>query len=420
MRKYVFILCFAIGSIFASYPPFTVPHEDIVAVLNGGINADTTTRIPLPADISFACADIKYKDGSLKFCECGDGIYMSLRTAQVTLNNHVQRAVAPYWGIFWHYLAQFNMPIWLVGDGSQENALAIRTLKILGGQYVKNLSQLRRNQLFDTLCTKNFAQHSAIQHYHGIIVFRSGSERGRDGKAIKDFKRKHPEFIYVNNIARPYIIRKDNTNNLFFDAHLNHLIPEFNTYSSTYSPELTRQIFNDFDAQWLIIKPVFSSLAFGVNLIDKNNIDDFLKLILSNKNEISRNTPRGLSYWRRNSPSHFFVSAYAPSKTIYKDNLPYDPTMRIVFMMSHNNGTLNITVIAGFWKIPLQSLAGKEGSLTDKHVTIAHSGAYYTGILIDPKDWRNIKEILDTNLPMLYQTMLEKHALETEIKKCLT
>jgi hypothetical protein len=415
MKNYIVILCCALGGANATtYPPFTVPQADIAAILNGSISTRVTTRSSLPADISFACADIKYKDGVLKFCECGDGIYMSLRTAKIILNNHDQRTVAPYWGILWHYLAQFNLPIWLVGDSTPKNALALQTLESLGGRVVKNIFQLKHDPLFDSLRIKNFIPQSAIQHYRGIVIFRSGSERGRDGRAIRDFRRAYPEFLYVNGIARPYIIRKDNTNNLFFDAHLKNLIPKFNTYTTHYSPELTQQVLDNFDDQWLIVKPVFSSLAFGVNFVERKNLDDFLKLILRDKKEISRNAHRGLSYWRHHTPSKMLVSAYAPSKVIYKDTLPYDPTMRIVFIMSHTAGIITITAIAGFWKIPVQSLAEKKACPTAKHITIAHSGAYYTGILVDPNDWYEIKKILDGNLPLLYQTMLEKHALKGE------
>ena len=397
-----------------SYPPFMVSESDSTGVINRGVTVPVTTAPHLPADISFACADIKYHEGSLKFCECGDGIYMSLRTATVALNDHPQDAVAPYWGIFWHYLAQFRLPLWLVGNIEPETALARATFKQLGGSCRQNLLQLEQDENFKKACESTFIPQSRINAYRGIIIFRSGSERGRDGDAIRDFRRNHPEFLYVNSIARPYLIRKDATSEIFKAAGLAQLIPAAKTYGSNYSSTLTQQILNDFPDQWLIIKPTSSSLANGVNLVDRNNLEEFLRLILRDKKNISCNAPRGLSYWRTAHPSHFFVSSYAPSHLIYKDNLPYDPTMRIVFMMYHDKGVINITVIAGFWKIPVESLAATEATLTARHITIAHAGDYYTGILVDPHDWNDIKEILDNNLPTLYQTILEHHALPIE------
>ncbi len=395
----------------ASYPPFTVSENDIAGILARGVTAPVTTATKLPADISFVCADIKYHDGSLKFCECGDGIYMSLRTASVGLNGQPQDAVAPYWGIFWHYLAQFGLPMWLVGDVTPETALALPTFKQLGGCCLRNLWQLEQDINFKKLCLSHLKKQSRIKAHRGIIVFRSGSERERDGASIRDCCRNHPEFLYVNSLARPYIIRKDATSMIFNAAGLAQLIPAAQTYKACYSPELTQQILNDFPDQWLIIKPIFSSLAYGVNLIDRNNLDSFLQLILRDKKNIRFDAPRGISYWRIQTPSDFFVSAYAPSRTIYKNDLPYDPTMRIVFMMYHDNGVINVTVIAGFWKIPVESLATAAASLTAKHITIAHAGDYYTGILAEPQDWNIIKEILDKNMPKLYQTILEQHTL---------
>ncbi|MFA5306175.1 MAG: hypothetical protein WC365_01880 [Candidatus Babeliales bacterium] len=411
INSIILSLCSIIGLQATSYPPFMVSKNDVAGVLARGVTVPITTATKLPADISFACADIKYEDGSLKFCECGDGIYMSLRTAAVTLNDHPQDAVAPYWGILWHYLAQFRLSLWLVGNVTPETALAIPTFKQLGGCCYRNLWHLEQDVTFKKTCTSTFKRQSQIGAYRGIIVFRSGSERGRDSAAIKDFRRNHPEFLYVNSITRPYIIRKDMTSMIFTKAGLTHLIPAAKTYKSTYSPELTHHILNDFSDQWLIIKPVFSSLAYGVNLIDRNDLDNFLQLILRDTKNISRNATRDLSYWRTARSSNFFVSSYAPSRIIYKDNLPYDPTMRIVFMMYHDKGFINVTAIAGFWKIPVTSLAVTQATLTARHITIAHAGDYYTGIMADQQDWNNIKEILDNNLPKLYQTILEQHAL---------
>src|SRR5271157_2695887 len=79
------------------YDPFAMSREDIQVVLKSEIAIPVPSQQKLPADISYACADIKYKDGALKFCECGDGIYMSFRTAKVRINNRVQDIVSPYW-----------------------------------------------------------------------------------------------------------------------------------------------------------------------------------------------------------------------------------------------------------------------------------------------------------------------------------
>lgn len=393
-----------------TYAPFAVSTEDLHMVLKDTFTVPVSCKQKLPADIMYACADIKYKDGVLKFCECGDGIYMSFRTAQVRLNNHIQDAVSPYWGIFWHYLKQFNLPMWLVDDRGPQNAMALDVFEHLGGRYCKNFSKLKADPLFKELITGDVAHRSAIKDYKGIIVYRASHEKDRDGRLTKWVQDKYPKFLFVNMLSRDYVKRKDNTYQLFVNANLQKYIPQFKLYPTIYDPMLAQQIqtdFNTFDP--LVIKPTYSSLAQGVNIIAQKDLDDFLKLILRDNATISLQAHRCFSYWRTRRLPTFLVSECAESKTIYKDGKPYDPTMRVVFILHHDQGIIHCNVIAGFWKIPVKSLADNV-SLTDKHVTIAHAGAYYSGILADSADWQEIKGILQHVLPQMYQTILEKNA----------
>ena len=392
-----------------TYKPFAISKEDIAAVLASEVTVPVSAAVPLKPDIMFACADIKYKDGSLKVCELGDGIYMSFRTAQVTLNDHVQDAVSPYWGIFWHYLAQFNLPLWHVDDLGAHHAMAMNVFAKLGGKHVSSLKDLQADTLFQKLSKRQSKKITQLNDYKGIIVYRAKQDNHRDNDTVKAFKRNFPDFLWVNLTARDYVKRKDNTYKLFADAKLDDFIPRFNIYPTTYSSSLVQQINHDFpNSNRLIIKPVYSSLAMGVNLIDKKDLDSFLKLILKDYQTINPREHRRLAFWRHH-PKTFFVSEYVPSKTIYKDDTPRDPTMRVVFMMHHDQGTIHCTVIAGFWKIPVYALDDANRTLTDKHITIAHSGAYYSGILADKKDWAEIKGALEAMLPKLYQTMLEQN-----------
>lgn len=396
-----------------TYEPFQVCQEDIDAVLRKTISIPLKQNLNLPADITYACADIKYDDGCLKFCECGDGIYMSFRTAQVSLNNHVQDVVAPYWGIFWHYLAQFNLPIWLIEARGAPHAMAIEELEKLGGTYIQSLDCLRKNPLFQKCAIKKSSMDKKnLQNYQGIIVYRAKKERNREGTALKKFKKDYPQFIYVNDRSRDFVKRKDNTYKLFVDAQLADFIPQFSTYPTQYSQNLAQKIIDDCNTNMFIIKPAFSSLSNGVNAVDKDNLDQLLKTILQNKKSIPQKSHRSLSFWRKTNPRKLVAMEYVPSKKIYKDGKPYDPTMRVVFMMHHDNNILHLNVIAGFWKIPVKSLID-DVDLTKKHITIAHAGAYYSGILVDQEDWKNVESILHGILPPFYTTILKQSSMNT-------
>ena len=81
--------------------------------------------------------------------------------------------------------------------------------------------------------------------------------------------------------------------------------------------------------------------------------------------------------------------------------------MRIVFLMHHDQGTVHVNVVAGFWKTPTKELADPHATLTDKHITGLNSGARYNGLFAEDEDWFKIKNILQTMLPQLYKTMLQ-------------
>lgn len=405
-----FTLCSFFYGVYAhdAYAPFTLGETDIQAVLAKTHLTTCTSKDVLPADITFVCADIKYKDGQLKFCECGDGLYMSFRTANVAINDKDMHLVSPYWGIFWHYLAQFDLPIWHVEARGEAHAMALEELAKIGGKYVNSISMLAKDTLFKKLSRRPLSAYNNIKKYLGIVVYRARDERQRENKIITDFKKAHPQFLYVNRFACPFMRRKDTTFALFEQAGLSSFLPRLKLYDTHYTPALTASILRDFQGvDRFVIKPTSSTLSCGVNVIDKKDLDAFLKLILKDKQKLTSEIHRCFTYWRLCNPTKFVVSEYAPSREIIKDGHPYDPTMRIVFMMHHNKGIIGVNVIAGFWKIPVTPLDEKKGSLTDKHVTIAHSGAYFSGILVDKKDWTDIECILQSMLPQWYETMLK-------------
>lgn len=408
----VFVLClFSALNAHDTYRQFYMPSADIQAVLDNAITVPVDDNVTLPADISYVCADIKY-DNKLGMCVCetGDGIYMSFRAADIELNNHKHNIVSPYWGIFWNYLKRFNLPIWHVGSTGPQNAMAMQELYKVGARIASSLPTLEKDQLFRKLSAQSLKKMTnKISDYKGIIVYRAKTEETRDCALVAAFRKNYPQFLFVNGIAREHVKRKDNTYALFSAANLHDYIPRYKAYPTKYTPALAQEIMHDLGTDMFVLKPLFSSLSCGVNAIDSEGLDDLLKLIFHNKDAIKNNAHRSLSYWKKSKAPAFMATQYAPSKTIYKENKPYDPTMRIVFMMHHDNNMITITPIAGFWKIPVKSLNDDSSSLTERHVTIAHAGAYYSGIMIEREDWRDIENILHEILPPLYTTMLAQN-----------
>ncbi len=393
-----------------SYDPFVMDQQDIHALLQEKNSIITSKTANIPADITFGCADIKYNNGSFKIVECGDAIYMSLRTHDVIMNKKQQRLTGPYWGILWHYLMQFRLPIWHVQDAGPANALALDELKKLGGNYVGSWQHLANNAVFQEAAKKTVRSPSALADYAGIIVYRARQERNREPNTgeYQKFKAQHPNFIYVNANTRDFLKRKDNTYRLFNDAGLGKYIPTSIVASTLYDPSLAHAIRKALGTvQQYIIKPVYSSLSIGVNTVASEDLESFLELILLKKDAIPKNSGRGLHFWRNHNPPHFIASEYAPSQTLYKDGKPYDPTMRVMFVMHHDRGSVHINVLGGFWKIPVKALNDQTATLTEKHVTIAHAGDYYSfGAMLTADDAATLKLSLAPVLAKAYEAML--------------
>ena len=384
------------------YKQFNMDPADITAVLNDNTQYAAPALTSTPTDICFGCADVKYDHGVFKIVECGDGIYMSLRAADVIMNNNIYNLVAPYWGLLWHFLAQFKLPIWLVESIYNKNALAIDTSKKLGVRFMPSFEALEKDAAFQMAMAKNSNA--------GIIVFAASplKEHHRDGATYKAFRKKYPQFICLNSTTRDYLKKKDATYQLFQRAGLSHFVPTFGIFSTKYNPTTTTKIKALLpDSELIVIKPTYSSLSCGVNVIEADQLDSFLKLILQTPHNIPDCTHRGLSFWRNTKQAHFVASEYVPSQTIYKDGKPYDPTMRMVYIMYHDQGVIRVNILGGYWKIPVKPLNANKANHTAKHVTIAHAGDYFSfGQILEHKESLRMKQVMAPVLAKAYEQML--------------
>ena len=405
-----FLLLFPSQSICkGKYALFCMAQADVNAVLHDQTNYATPKLINTTADICFGCADIKYDQGNFKVVECGDGIYMSLRASDFIMNNKAYNLVAPFWGLLWHFLHQFNLPVWLVEGISNKHAMAISECKKLNIPFVRSFEELENSPLFQAACKKTPNQPVSLSDHAGIIVFSAtpGKERRRDGKTYKKFQQKYPQYIYLNSTSRDYLKRKDATYTLFKRAALNSFIPNFAVFPTHYDYRIAQTIKKLLSqSELVVVKPAFSSLSCGVNVIEKNNLEPLLKLILQTPQNIPQSAKRDLAFWKHAKPSRLVVSDYARSQTIYKDGNPYDPTMRVMFIMYHDQGTVHVNVLGGFWKIPVHPLNDKAATQTEKHVTIAHAGDYYTGILLEHDESLRMKQVVAPILAKAYEQML--------------
>ena len=360
----------------------------------------------LSEDITFACGDIKYNNGKLIFCELGDVIYMPLRPIPLIINGSKRQVLAPCWDLFWQYLKQFNLPVWLVGDIDAKHIGALDKFSNLDGYISKSLSTLSKDPFFEKRCHEKIATTQNNLNCKGIIVYKFLEIEKRACNDVLKFQGVHADFLHVNSLADKILEWKDATYKMFECAGLSAFIPRFRIYSTEYSPELIKDILTTFSgSDVLVIKPIFSSGGRGINFIEKGKLAAFLNLILNEKDKIPDAFSKELTFWKENDPKFFLVSDFVQSNVVYKNNNPYDPTMRVIFILRHSKGKIYTTCVAGCWMLPPKTLNDKCSSLERRHISTFVKNS---DVCVDEKTWTNVSGILYNVLPSLYHAILKQ------------
>ncbi len=325
----------------------------------------------LPPDLSCFIADIKFDGQNIKILEFGE-ITKSYFKGHDNLygKGHI-------WSELWNNLAQYNIPMWYVGkkldSSSKKEIVAYKPYLDLGGRIFETPEFLKHSRDFKRCKKRKFNDdEKKMRNHKGIVVFR----HYRMPRYLKNkFRREHPGFIIFNDACANWVGNKYKTSQLFDDEQLCSFKPQWKRYRKQYSPELTQQIIDDFDCNTFVIKPVSSANGWGILIVNKQDLDDTLKLIFSPKNKetIRKKQDKSYSHWSRDKSKHFLVESYETSKSIKENNQEYDATMRMVFLLSHDQGVIGTTFLGGYWKLPLLGL-NEQGSLTEKHKSKINNG----------------------------------------------
>ena len=388
--------------------------ENVLSLLDDTLEIDIQKNDSLPADISFLFADLKYNDQNnddekIKICEFG-GIMAGMANTQVMINSIEETLITPYWNLFWHYAKKYNKPLWYIG----ENTPAItKELFAVGGKYFANLSSFTK--YLDTTITydkkscdkkshRSPKNSKNIKDCAGILILANNTSV----KTRQKFMQTYPDVLVANRYVRRFTLKQKAYKLFHEDAELRPYMPRLKSYNKKYTSNLAQQICTDIPTDYFVIKPIDAMQSKGVVMTDKAGLDGVLKLILRDTITILPTAHKSLSHWKKDANMTFFVEEYAPSKTIIINKKTYDPTMRLVFFMSHEAGKIKINVVAGYWKIPVKALS-EEGTLTEKHITKPFSGDFFTGIMISPDDMKNVKNIFKSMPSNKYVKMLAAH-----------
>lgn len=390
--------------------------DDILSSILNGYRIFKREAVELPTDISYLFVDCKYKNGVLKVCELGPSTHAGLTDSHVIINKKKHAMISPYWSSLWLYLNQHHLPIWYVGNVINEERIALNSLFALGGRRVATLDDLTHDELFCSLIQPAQPAHAMLfKDYDGIIVYRRSDPQREPKNYVAAMQSHFSNFLWINKIALKYV-KKNTTAKLFSNANLTCFKPKWALFKKKYHPTLAQQISQKIESDLVVIKPLYATQSRGVIIVEQKNLDATLQLILNNHQTIKNTAHRSLSHWKHDQAQSFIVEEFISSKNITIENKKYDPTMRIVFILSHERGTVQLNILGGFWKIPKKSLSD-QGTIIEKHVTIPFAGKFFAGIPISQNDMRAVQNILKQILPTLYVQMLKESAVEERLRE---
>lgn len=377
--------------------------------LGDGLNDRAAIVSNHPADISCCIADLKFDGQNLKICELGTCTWSYYK------GHETLYGPGKIWQNIWHHLAQFNIPIWYIGDvplsEAHKREVGHKELLESGGSIVDTLQTLSQSLRFKT--KKSVENPFAINHYRGIVVLRNRHHH-ETKSSIEEFRNKHPEVMIMDTAAAPYVNNKAATNKLFADPLLTAFKPDWHIYQKPTpdNTKLTAKTKNqkvtekkwDVNHNMYVIKPINSAEGRGVIIVSKEGLDGTINKLFIENSFLKDIKDTSYSYWEKDRHNEFILESYAPSKPITVDNRHYDATMRVVFALTYHNQTIGVDFLGFYWKLPPLDL-DSIGSLNDKHKSKITKGRTSSAI-VNEHDQERVMQILQEALPVLYTKML--------------
>ena len=357
----------------------------------------------IPVDISFCIADLKFDGENLKICEFGEGCHSKFR------GFHKLYGMGSAWALFWVYLSQFNLPIWYVGmPYSQQfkDEISYDTFTKCGGMLIDSISSLQKNRFFLNLVGRGSIKNKySISDYKAIICVKNSNGMG------KEFRAKFPNVLIWDIATAGYVNSKLKTTLLFQDDELSKYRPrawlvkrDSDSYSyCTYVQSVTDQILKDKNVDHYVIKPINGTMGQGILFVQKKDLQKTLGVVLR-KNKKSKSKEKDFAYWVSSKSSYCLVEEFVSSKTVTVDGIPYDPTMRVIFVLCYDNNIPRIDILGAYWKTPPLAL-NESGKFIEKHISHA-AKQKYSALPVDPEDYKKVNEIMQQFMPKIYAKML--------------
>lgn len=342
-------------------------------------------------DISFCIVDLKYKTPHLKICEFGQGSVSGFH------GYHRLYGTGSMWKNLWKFLAQFQAPIFYINpqDSFDTSVItrALPTLNAYGGIMYRDNLHLKSSPHFTrALQTKQSPILVAPKHYY---VFRNCNLPTS----------RYYNAILLDNATRPFVLNKLLTHLLFMnDSAISHYRPKCKILPTRYSATMAQEIIKDIPSPEYVIKPMNAYHGKGIVFVTQENLEQALKTILCPGTKSTIMSSATYEYWHDNPKPYFIIESRETSTLTRIEDKYYEPTMRVAFGLSYNQGIIDISFFGAYWKLPKKSL-DEEGSLAEKYQSRIKAGTSCSA-KVDSKTFDEVKKILKTLLPKVYLKMV--------------
>lgn len=387
----------------------SLDDQAIASILKRTVTVQLDSSITNQPSIAYCCADIKYNKGTLKICEINPVPGIATSKYNLIIDDKKYVVYSPFWKAFWHFVKQFDIPIWFVGPVYKPEALEFDSFFEQNYTYHKNLDELANDPLFIKQSKKKVTDKQALSNYSGLIIYTSsfGADLLKANAIVDKFKQYYPNFLWLNDISKWFTSDKELMSRIFLEPDLQQFKPRWKAYTKNYTPDFASKIISDFDCTMYVFKPTNSTWSTGVTIVPQNDLDATLKLLFDSTQKNKKTGKKNLDYWKTDKNETFIIEEFIQSQTLTINSNDYNPTLRLAFVVTHEHNTISMTLLGGGWKTP-QIPLNNEGDLIRKHITLGLPGEY-CGQTIDPEDFAMMQTIMNTAGPKIYTEMLKNY-----------
>lgn len=349
-----------------------------------------------PVDVSFLVADLKYsEENGVKFCEIQHAIYSTFFGDRYSYGNdgniapHFVKTIEQLPGPYWTYLNHF-------ADFGLINSIKNQNWSIR-----ENFDEIKSDPIFKANSKKSPEDPFDISTYHGLVYLPQ-----YEIKNIEAFRSEHPGIIVMDAATWDVWYDKYKMSALFDqNGELSQFKPRWKLYPKKYKKKLAKTIIEDLKCDRFVIKPRSEYKGKGVIIVEKNDLDKTLKHILTKNSALKNDKEPCVQYWYENASDSFIVEQFVSSDPVVVEHLGgklYEPTIRVAFLLIHNNNSIHVEFCGGYLRVPSIAL-GEPGTLSEQFKDVGEE-PYFDKI--DPVVYEKIKDELRLALPLLYEQML--------------